>query len=97
MMLPIKNMKTGIVVIIMVVLFGCQSKDGDIKQSIAVNAQEDLMFAGVNYQVKKGTVMLTGNCPSEELRNKVVARVQTLPGVKKVIDDMAVGPVTLDN
>jgi hyperosmotically inducible protein len=90
-------MKTSVVVISMMVLFGCQSKDGDVKQSIAANAKEDLMFAGVDYQVSKGTVTLTGNCPSEELRNKVVARVQSSPGVKKVIDGIIIGPVTLDS
>jgi len=30
---------------------GCKSKDADIKRSIAVNAKEELMFAGVNYNV----------------------------------------------
>jgi len=92
-----KLMKSRIVVIAIAVFFGCQQKDNDIKRSIAANAKEDLMFAGVNYDVEHGVVTLTGNSPSEELKNKLIKRLQSTGGVKKVVDSITISAVVLDN
>lgn len=79
------------------VVLGCTSKDVGIKESIAANAKEQLMFAGINYSVNNGVVTLTGNAPGEELKEKIVKRVQSIGGVKKLIDHISIGPVLLDS
>jgi hyperosmotically inducible periplasmic protein len=97
MMLQIKKeMRRYLVLVVSVLFFGCKSKDKDIKQSIAVGTKEELMFAGVNYTVRNGVVTLTGNCPGEELKNKMIKRVLSTSGVKNVVDRVAIGPVVLD-
>jgi len=55
------------------------------------------MFAGINYIVTNGTVTLTGNCPSQELKNKLVKRIRSTSGVKSVIDKTVIGSVVLDH
>ena len=89
-------MKKYLLLISTILFLGCKSQDKDIKQAIAVHAKEELMFAGINYVVRSGTVTLTGNCPSQELENKLVKRIQATSGVKKVIDKTVIGPVILD-
>ena len=62
-------MKNYLVLIIVLLFFACKSKNKDVKQGIAVHAKEELMFAGINYNVTNGVSTLTSNCPSEELKN----------------------------
>ena len=62
-------MKNYLVLIIVLLFFACKSKNKDVKQAIAVHAKEELMFAGINYNVRNGVSTLTSNCPSEELKN----------------------------
>src|SRR4051812_46178088 len=90
-------MKKSLIIFAVVAMTGCKPDDNDIKKAIAVSAKEELMFAGVNYSVDKGVVTLQGNCPSEELRSKVEKKVHSSPGVKKVVNQIQVGPVVLDN
>ena len=72
MMFIKKQMKKYLLLISSILFFGCKSHDKDIKKAIAVHAKEELMFAGINYIVTNATVTLTGNCPSQELKNKLV-------------------------
>jgi osmotically-inducible protein OsmY len=90
-------MKNLVLLITVVILFGCTPKDSDIKKSIAISAKEDLMYAGVNYDVHNGIVTLSGNSPSEELKNKLIKRLQSTGGVKNVVDNITIGPVVLNN
>jgi hyperosmotically inducible protein len=96
--LCLKNtMKKVICVIVIVAFFGCTQKDNDIKKSIAAKAKEELMFAGVDYRVRSGIVTLSGNSPSEELKNKLINSLKSTGGVKKVVDSIVVSPVVLDD
>jgi len=92
-----KKMKKYLLFVSSILFLGCKSQDKDIKQAIAVHAKEELMFAGINYIVTNGTVTLTGNCPSQELKNKLVKRIQSTSGVKSVIDKTVIGSVVLDH
>lgn len=97
MMLQWKNkMKEALVCLSIVLLISCKPNDKDIKKAIAVGAREQLNFGGINYTVNKGVVPLTGDCPSEGMKNKLVKSLQSSPGVKQVIDRIVVGPVLLD-
>lgn len=90
-------MRVSIIIFLVAVLIGCKPKDSDIKQAIAVNAKEQLAFAGINYTINQQTVTLSGNCPGEELKNKMIKQVKSSPGVKEVIDHIIIAPVVLDN
>lgn len=90
-------MKIAVFLLCTIALCSCTPKDSDIKESIAVNAKEQLMFAGINYSVSHGVVTLTGKSVSQELKQKVIQFIQALGGVKQVIDKVGVAPVVLDS
>lgn len=90
------KMRKRVLAIGIVAFFGCAQKDNDIKKCIAANAKEELMFAGVDYRVQNGIVTLSGNSPSEELKKKLINNLKSTGGVKKVVDNIIVGPVVLD-
>jgi len=96
MMFIKKQMKKYLLLLSSILFLGCKSQDKDIKKAIAVHAKEELMFAGINYIVTNGTATLTGNCPSQELKNKLVKRIRSTSGVKSVIDKTVIGSVVLD-
>ncbi len=53
--------------------------------ALAVSSQN------VSVKVRKGVVTLRGTVPTEEARNRVVARVSAVPGVDKLRDELKVG------
>jgi osmotically-inducible protein OsmY len=79
-------------------LFACSQskKDRDIKVTISATAREEVAFAGVNYIVKEGVVTLSGNCPTQGEKDKVLAKVRGTAGVKATHDLINVAPVLLN-
>ena len=77
---------------------GCsqQQKDKGIKGNITMQAIEEIAFAGVNYTVDEGVVYVTGRCPSQREKDKVLTRLGQLAGVKKIVETIELGPITLD-
>ncbi len=90
--------KGNLLAVGIVVLFSCspQSKDVAIKEDITIKAKEDIDFAGVNYVVDKGTVVLTGLAPTPEASQRAEKTVKGIAGVRKVYNTIAIGPVILD-
>jgi osmotically-inducible protein OsmY len=90
-------LKSLLLVAIVAGLTACAHKDADIKESIQANAKTETMFAGISYTVAGGVVTLTGNCPSQEFKQKLIKRIESLGGVKEIVDEIRIAPVLLDN
>ncbi|MVN92801.1 BON domain-containing protein [Mucilaginibacter aquatilis] len=71
--------------------------DSNIKADIAVKAQTEVAFMGVNYAVKDKVVTLTGVCPSYKSKQIVLQTVKSIHVIKGVNESIAIGPVTLTN
>lgn len=72
-----------------------EQKDKDIEKMIASQAKQTLSFAGVTFTVSNGTVTLQGACPTEEQRTEVEKKVRQTAGVKGVVNEITIAPVTL--
>jgi hyperosmotically inducible periplasmic protein len=90
-------LKSVLLVVIAAGVTACAHKDADIKESIQANAKTETMFAGISYTVAGGAVTLTGNCPSQELKQKLIKRIESVGGVKRIVDEIRIAPVLLDN
>ena len=90
--------RSGIIAALLISVAGCgqKEKDKDIKADITTKAQSEIAFAGVHYTVNKGVVDLWGTCPSEKEKHKVETTVGKIAGVKKIINQVVLGPVVLD-
>jgi hypothetical protein len=71
--------------------------DNDIKADIATKASSEIGFAGVDYTVSEGVVNLNGYCPTIKEKTKVEETVKDIAGVKKVINNIELGPVLLNS
>jgi hyperosmotically inducible periplasmic protein len=81
-------------------LFGvpaCKGKnrDGDIQTAINSKTQTDPSLAGVSATVVNGEVTLTGSCADEPCRQNAEKAVKDIDGVKKVVNNITVAPVTI--
>ncbi len=69
--------------------------DKNVAKAIHDTLANDPALAGssqnVSVKVRKGVVTLSGTVPTEEARNRVVARVSAVPGVDKLRDELKVG------
>jgi osmotically-inducible protein OsmY len=90
-------LKSVLLFVIVAGVTACANKDADIRESIQANAKTETMFAGISYTVFEGVVTLTGNCPSQELKQKLIKRIESLGGVKEIVDEIRIAPVLLDN
>lgn len=75
---------------------GCNKNGGDDTLATDIKAKffsdPDLKSASIDVQVKGGEVTLSGNLPNAEAQLKAYKLANETPGVKKVVDQMAVGP-----
>jgi osmotically-inducible protein OsmY len=87
--------KISIMFFSLLLFFHCSQleKDEKIKATMASTAKLETAFAGVDYRVENGIVTLSGNAPTEKVRNKVEERVKNLPGVKEVVNRISIEPV----
>lgn len=60
-----------------------------------INADDALEDVDVDVKVKKNVVTITGDVPSEALRDLVLKHARETKGVKRVIDKMTLKPPTL--
>ncbi|MCW3073917.1 MAG: transport-associated protein [Flaviaesturariibacter sp.] len=83
----------------LVLFAGCKQEkmDSEIKADITVKAKQEIGFAGLQYTVDKGVANLSGNCPSQKEKDRVLATVKKIAGIKSVSENIAIGPVLLDS
>ncbi|RVU02479.1 BON domain-containing protein [Mucilaginibacter limnophilus] len=84
----------GILFATVCVSAACTS-DIDIKGDITAKAKTEISFAAVNYTVKNKTVTLSGTCPSEISKQKVLQAVKGIAVVNSVIDRIKIAPVLI--
>jgi hypothetical protein len=72
-----------------------KQKDSEIKTDITMAAKESVAFAGVNYMVMDGIVILTGTCATAGDRDKVLQKMEYINRVKDVEDNIRIAPVLL--
>lgn len=72
-----------------------KNRDGDIQTAFNAKTQTDPSLAGVSATVINGEVTLTGNCADEPCRQNAEKAVKDIDGVKKVVNNIMVAPVTI--
>lgn len=73
-----------------------KNKDADINAAIQSKTQTDANLAGVNATVADGVVTLTGQCADENCKTNAESAVKDIDGVKKVVNNITVAPVTIN-
>ena len=73
-----------------------KNKDADINAAIQSKTQTDANLTGVNATVADGVVTLTGQCADENCRTNAENSVKDIAGVKKVVNNITVAPVTIN-
>lgn len=66
----------------------------ELKASGEINADETLKGAHVSVTSYNRVVLLTGQVPSQELRDRVIAHVNTVDKVRSIHDELTLGPAT---
>lgn len=66
----------------------------ELKASGEINADETLKDAHVSVTSYNRIVLLTGQVPSQELRDRVIAHVNTVDKVRSIHDELTIGPAT---
>lgn len=67
----------------------------EINAGIELNSSDDTRNeCHFNVTAYNGTVLVTGEAPTERLRDKIIATVRTIPGVKLVHNELTIGPVS---
>lgn len=72
-----------------------KNKDADIQSALQSKTQTDPAFAGVNYAVADGVVTLSGQTADENSKSNVESSVKEIDGVKNVVNNITVAPVTV--
>ena len=72
-----------------------KNKDADISAAIQSKTQTDANLAGVNASVTDGVVTLTGQCNDDNCKTNAEQAVKDIDGVKKVVNNITVAPVTI--
>jgi len=73
-----------------------KNKDADINAAIQSKTQTDANFAGVNATVADGVVTLNGQCADPDCKTNAENAVKDIDGVKKVVNNITVAPVTIN-
>ena len=72
-----------------------KNKDADIRTAIESKKTVDPSLAGVQATVAEGTVTLTGQCADEACKTSAENTVKGIDGVKKVVNNITLAPVTV--
>jgi hyperosmotically inducible periplasmic protein len=72
-----------------------KNRDADIQAAFTSKTQSDPSLAGVSASVAEGVVTLTGTCADEPCRQNAERVVKDIDGVKKVVNNITVAPVTV--
>lgn len=89
-------MKKILIVLVGLALAGCQTPDQEIRADIAVKAQQDLNFSGLDYTVRAGVVDFRGRVPSEKAFAKIRQTISNIHVIKAVHYNVSIVPVVLD-
>lgn len=73
-----------------------KNKDAEINTAIQSKTQTDANLTGVNATVADGVVTLTGQCADENCKTNAENAVKDIDGVKKVVNNITVAPVTIN-
>ena len=75
--------------------FGGYVTDGEIstRLNLVLFRRDYEMYQQVNVNVYEGRVLLTGNVPTQKIKEDVVKIVWQIPGVKSVMDETIVAPM----
>ncbi len=74
-------------------LFSCGgNKDASIQTAIESKKKEMKEMAGITASVDKGVVTLSGECPDTSAKSLCEQSVSSIPGVKKVVNNLSVTP-----
>jgi osmotically-inducible protein OsmY len=73
-----------------------ESLDDQIEDQLGRAFKEDnewdLDTLDLNFNSEAGVVTITGDAPSQEIKDRVTARVKTVAGVKDVVNNLEVKP-----
>ena len=72
-----------------------KNKDAEIQSSIQSKTQTDPQFAGVNATVLDGVVTLSGQTADDNSKANVEKSIKEMDGVKQVVNNITVTPVTI--
>ncbi|MDQ0639952.1 hypothetical protein QF042_003517 [Pedobacter sp. W3I1] len=72
-----------------------KARDQAIKADLTTKAKEDVNFAGARFSVEKGTVTLTGSCPSVKSKNLLMQKIKTIHIIDSIDDRLVIRPVTI--
>lgn len=72
-----------------------KNRDAEIQAAINTKTQTDPSLAGVSATVVNGEVTLAGSCADEPCRQNAEKAVKDIDGVKKVVNNITVAPVTV--
>jgi hypothetical protein len=89
-------MKKILIALVALALAGCQTSDQEIRADIAVKAEQDLNFSGLNYTVRAGVVHFIGRCPSDKAFAKIQQTIANIHVIKAVHYNISIAPVVLD-
>ena len=80
------------VAMVTTVFFACNDKtrDVDIKADVEKALKDDPMAANMTVEVKDGVVTLLGECMSDKSKEQCTMRVETVVGVKSVVNNCKV-------
>jgi osmotically-inducible protein OsmY len=75
---------------------GAQLDDENIELKTASAIRNDAALKGVHVNVTSfnGTVLLTGETPTAEQRDNVLAAVRAVPGVRRTVNELRIAPAS---
>lgn len=70
----------------------CQSKanDADIKTAVETKLKAEAMITNPMVEVKNGVVTITGECMNDSCKNSYTNLIQTVTGVKSVVNNCTI-------
>jgi osmotically-inducible protein OsmY len=72
------------------VILADKQLEAEIKEELADDYEELLRQCHLNINVYNGAVLVTGETPNEEIRNKIISTIRVIRGVKLVHDNLAI-------